>query len=91
MGRGRIKDTSHLSFLRERLGDSLMEIDCDQCCGAPLELSSPVTAGKMLDRKIAGVEDSGCGGVLSDCPFCVLALGSSISRPVKHILGEIEA
>jgi glycolate oxidase iron-sulfur subunit len=89
MGRGRAKSFSHIQFLEERLDGSLIEPRRDLCCGAPLELHCPETARKMLERKIAQIERSGCDVVLADCPFCVLAMESICQIPVKHLLAVV--
>jgi len=89
LGRGRAKDTSHVLFLRERLAGALVESERDRCCGAPLEVHSPETARRMLEGKTTEIKQSGCGIVLADCPFCVLALEPASEVPVKHLLAGL--
>ena len=89
MGRGRDKDTTHITFLRKHLGESLTELDDDLCCGAPLELVSPALGRSIFELKMRSVARSGSGMVRSGCPFCVLAIGSGSDTPAKHVMEDI--
>lgn len=90
LGRGRVRNMAHVDFLKGQLGESLVLAEDDVCCGAPLELHSPTTARRMLDRTVAEIGRSGCEVVLTGCPFCFLAIESCCGVPTKHFLAEIE-
>lgn len=89
MGRGRDKDMTHILFLRKHLGKSLIELDAELCCGAPLELVSPVLGRSVFEMKTNRMPRSSGVVVRSGCPFCVLAIGSGFDTPAKHVMEDI--
>ena len=89
MGRGKDKDMTHILFLRKHLGKSLIELDAELCCGAPLELVSPALGRTIFERKMDRITHSGSSVVRSGCPFCVLAIGSGFDTPAKHVMEDI--
>jgi glycolate oxidase iron-sulfur subunit len=89
MGRGKARDALYADFLRGMLGAAAVLGESDECCGAPLQLTSPALAERMLARKMGEIDDSSISMILSNCPFCLLGMEPVSRVAVRHLFEEI--
>lgn len=70
-------------IIRASSGTELVEMeDADVCCGFAGAYCAdyPGIAGRMLDRKITHIEQTGAGAVVTACPGCVLHLRGGLAK-----------
>jgi glycolate oxidase iron-sulfur subunit len=62
--------------------------DAERCCGGggAFSLFHPDITGKIADRKVRSIRESGAEAVATACPGCMLMLSERLPEPPLHVI-----